>query len=468
VAVKAWDMKTEGILIFDIGKTNKKILLFDSGLKILHEEETIFEEIADDEGFLGDDIERLEQWILDACTRFMKDDRLVLRGINFTTYGATLMYLDDQGRRLTPVYNYLKPMPTGVVEPLYEAFGGKAEFCRNTASPALGMLNSGFQGLWLKQMKPEIFRQVKTILHFPQYLSHLLTGKVSSEHTSIGCHTGLWDFDHMSYHPWTKQLGDTLPDPEPVETTYPCTLFDTSVPVGIGIHDSSSSLVPYLMNSQDEFILVSTGTWCISMNPFNSDPLSADQLKNDCLANLSIRQKPVISSRLFMGRIHDVNVGRLSRLFDVDNSTYKTVAMDEELIRVLNQKSKGERVFFFGGLPDNYVDLSIEKDTFLSFEEAYHRLVMDLVDLTKESIELIIGKKDKTKKIYLSGGFSKNQIFLKLIASRFPEKRVYTSEVANATSLGAALVLWKGIDAGINPCIDLGLSPKEGDPSLIG
>ena len=70
--------------------------------------------------------------------------------------------------------------------------------------------------------------------------------------------------------------------------------------------------------------------------------------------------------------------------------------------------------------------------------------------------------------MYISGGFSKNPIFLKLIASRFPHKRVYTSEIANATSLGAALVLWKGIDAGFNPVIDLGLTSIPGDPSLIG
>ncbi len=69
------------------------------------------------------------------------------------------------------------------------------------------MLNSGFQALWLKEKKPGVFGQVKTILHFPQYLSFLLSGRISSEHTSLGCHTGLWDFDHMAYHPWTRQLG---------------------------------------------------------------------------------------------------------------------------------------------------------------------------------------------------------------------------------------------------------------------
>ena len=460
-------MKKELVLIFDIGKTNKKILLFDRELKIIHEEETVFKEIPDDDGFEGDDIEKLEQWMLDACAKFMKDDRFVLRGINFTTYGASLMYLDEMGRRLTPVYNYLKPMPEGVVDPLYEAHGGEDEFCRNTASPALGMLNSGFQALWLKKMKPEIFRQVTSILHFPQYLSHLLTGEVTSEHTSIGCHTGFWDFDNMSYHPWTKQLGARLPDPEPAETTYPSSLFDKSVPVGIGIHDSSSSLVPYFMKSLDEFILVSTGTWCISMNPFNSDPLTAHELKKDCLAFMSIRQKPVKSSRLFLGRIHDLNVEHLNQLFGVDDSAYKTVAPNEAMIRALIHMSRGRPVFFHEGIPKDYVDQSIGKEHFSSFEEAYHQLVMDLVCLTKESIDLIIAKEDNTRNIYISGGFSKNPIFLMLIASHFPKKHVFTSEIANATSLGAALVLWKGIDSRFNPAIDLGLKPIEGNPSLL-
>ncbi len=460
-------MSKEVVLIFDIGKTNKKILLFDQSLNILHEEETIFEEITDDDGFAGDDIERLEKWMLDACEKYISDKQYLVRGINFTTYGATLMYLDDQGKRLTPIYNYLKPMPEGIVETLYKTNGGKEEFCRNTASPALGMLNAGFQALWLKEIKPEIFNRVNTILHFPQYLSHMLTGKCTSEHTSVGCHTGLWDFDRMAYHPWTSQLGNTLPDPEPVENTYPSKIFTREVPVGIGIHDSSSSLVPYFMKSEDEFILVSTGTWCISMNPFNAEPLTADQLKKDCLAYMSIQQKPVKSSRLFMGRIHDVNVKRLNELFEADDSDFKKVDLNEDTIRSLNEKSQGERVFFQNGVPDDYVDTSVEKETFSSFEEAYHQLIIDLVDLTEESIDLIIDKDDRTKSMYISGGFSKNPIFLKLMASRFPDKNVYTSEVANATSMGAALVLWKGIDNKYNPPIDLGLKSFEGDPSLV-
>ena len=169
-----------------------------------------------------------------------------------------------------------------------------------------------------------------------------------------------------------------------------------------------------------------------------------------------------------MGHIHDVNVKRLNALFEKDESAYKTVDLDEDLIRALKQKNKGNRLFFKDGVSEDYVDTTVEKETFESFEEAYHQLIIDLSDLTEESIDLIIGKEDQTTDMYISGGFSKNPIFLKMMASRFPEKRLFTSEVANATSMGAALVLWKGIDANFNPAINLGLKSFKGDPSLVG
>lgn len=459
-------MKKEVVLIFDIGKTNKKVLLFDRQLQLHHEEEVSFEEIPDEDGFPGDDIARLEEWIYAACETYVNDEQYVVRGINFATYGASLMYLDEHGERLTPLYNYLKPMPEGVVGPLYKAHEGEAEFCRRTGSPALGMLNSGLQALWLKQTKPELFSQVKTILHFPQYLSHLLHGRISSEHTSIGCHTALWDFDRMSYHAWTGLLGQVLPDPVSVETTFPSASLGKEIPVGIGIHDSSSSLVPYFMNSREKFVLISTGTWCITMNPFNEEPLTAGQLKKDCLVYMSVQKKPVKSSRLFLGHIHDVNVKHLNQLFGTGDSAYKSLLPQKDLIRKLNQKSQGERVFFQEGVPGDYLDHTVNKDSFTSFEEAYHQLVMDLVDLTRDSIELILGKDDHTQGMFISGGFSKNPIFLLLLASCFPDKQVYTSEVANATSLGAAMVLWKGIDASFDAVADLGLKSIAGDPSL--
>ena len=438
-------MSKEVVLIFDIGKTNKKILLFDRQLNIVHEEEQTFDEIPDDDGFAGDDIERLEKWILETCNKFLEDPRYLVRGINFTSYGATLIHLDGRGRRLTPAYNYLKPMPDGIMEPIYNRYGGREEFCRRTASPSLGMLNSGFQALWLQQVKPGVYENVKTILHFPQYLCYLLTGKSSAEHTSIGCHTAMWDFDEMKYHEWTRLLGNVLPDPDPVETVYPSNAFSREVPVGIGIHDSSSSLAPYFRKSDKAFILLSTGTWCISMNPFNHSPLTPDQLQQDCLAYMSIRQKPVKASRFFMGHIHDVNVKRLSSAFGVGDKAYKKVGLNRELLSALHTRNAGRRVFFKNGMPEDFIDKSVRTGDFNSFEEAYHQFMADLTGLTVESVNLIREQDDRTRNLYITGGFSKNTIFLEILGRYYPDKKIHASEIPNASALGAALVLFKAL-----------------------
>jgi hypothetical protein len=449
-------MLKEVIAVFDIGKTNKKFLLFDETLRIVHEEEVRFSEITDDDGFQCDDASHIESWMQSCLLYTIRSGNFAIRAVNFATYGATLAYIGQAGERLTPLYNYLRPMPEGVINGFYERYGGIEEFSRKTASPALGMLNSGLQVLWLKNTKPEVFSKVRSVLHLPQYLSYCLTGQLTSEFTSIGCHTALWDFDNHSYHRWVADEGILVPDPVSNEVTYSAKIEDQTLDIGIGIHDSSSSLVPYFKGSDRKFILISTGTWCIFMNPFNSEPLTADQLRKDSLCYMSIRQQQVKSSRLFLGHIHDVNSAHLARSFGVDPGHYKKVKADRRLIASFMNKNSG-RVFFSKGVPDDYIDSEADMSTFRSFDEAYHRLMYDLVDVAMESLNLIIPDGDKTEAVYISGGFARNEIFVILFAARLPKKTVYTSEIDNATALGAAMVIREKAFAGKMPVVDLGL-----------
>ncbi len=451
-------MMEEVILIFDVGKTNKKVLLFDRNLKVILEEESRFEEVVDDEGFPCDDADMLESWILSTLHKYLASEKFLVKGINFTTYGATLVYLDREGKRMTPVYNYLKPLPDQVLEGFYDRYGGVKEFSRKTASPALNMLNSGLQLLWLKRTKPEVFGRVHQVLHFPQYLASLVHGQVVSEHTSIGCHTVMWDFDRMEYHPWLKEEGISLPDPVPVWSTFPVALEGSMFEAGIGIHDSSSSLVPYILAAKDPFVLISTGTWCISMNPFNNEPLSLEELGQDCLCFLGVNGKPVKSSRFFLGRIHDLNAEHLQRFFDVEKSAYKAVDPGIKVVRECWKSGEKGELFFREGIPEGGVDRQVNPDQFDSFEEAYTRLMTDLTRQVVNSIKLIIAKKDTTKHLYITGGFAKNPIFRTILSLAFPGKQVFTSEVDNASSLGAALVLAENIWKGTADHLDLGLT----------
>jgi sugar (pentulose or hexulose) kinase len=451
-------MKEKVIAVFDVGKTNKKVILFNYDLKLISEDEEKFDETVDDDGFPCDDIEHIESWIRESVTRLVSTDKYDLTAINFSTYGATMAYLDEQGKRLTPVYNYLKPIDERIPEQVYKKSGGQDEFCRRTASPALGMLNSGMQALWLKYTKPGVFSRVKHILHFPQYLSYLLTGKVYSEHTSIGCHTALWDFDNMTYHRWTGEEGLMLPDPAGVSTLNDVNIEGKNVKVGIGIHDSSSSLAPYLVVNKGKFLLISTGTWCINMNPFNAEILTAEQLDRDCLCYMSITRQPVKSSRLFLGHLHEVAVSRLSEHFNTSADHYKNIKPDKKLLEICKSKC-GDNRFFFENQPYSR-ELKDRLDFFIykSFAEGYHQLMVELSELAVESIDLIIPAKDDIGNIYITGGFSGNQFFTKFISEAYPMKNVFTSEVSNATALGAALVILPSLAPARMTIPDLGLA----------
>ena len=84
--------------------------------------------------------------------------------------------------------------------------------------------------------------------------------------------------------------------------------------------------------------------------------------------------------------------------------------------------------------------------------------MIELCDLTVEAINLVIPGDENLKNLYITGGFSKNDIFRKLIASSFPHLKVYTSEISNATALGTALVVLEALNPENKPNMDLGLT----------
>ena len=58
--------KPPAIAIFDIGKTNKKLLLFDAHYKMVYEESKQLAEITDEDGFACEDVAALTQWIKES------------------------------------------------------------------------------------------------------------------------------------------------------------------------------------------------------------------------------------------------------------------------------------------------------------------------------------------------------------------------------------------------------------------
>ena len=437
-------MKT--IAVFDIGKTNKKFIIFDQNYEIIFEKGLKFDEKEDEDGFHSEDINRLERWIADTLKKFCNTNTYDIAAVNFSGYGASLVHLDENDKRLTTMYNYLKPVPEDVSNDFYQKYGEK-ELPIETESPVLGMLNAGLQLYWIKKNKSEVFSKIKASLHFPEYCSFLLTRKKFSQMTSLGSHTSLWDFKKNQYHSWTEKEGiqELLPRIMPTDHFEDVEIGGKKLKVGVGLHDSSAALIPYLKILKSKFALISSGTWNISMNPFNQSPLTLEELKKDCLSYISYEGKKVKSSRVFLGNEYEYWRQKLEQHFNKSAGYHKRIKFDPVIMNNLLIKPAENKVFLpqtmkgTGPLPGDYSQHQIDLNVFENFNEAYHQLILDLTYIQKLSLDLILEK--DTKDIIVSGGFTSNEVFLNTLAGFYPDYNVYSTKLSRASSLGAAMVL---------------------------
>jgi sugar (pentulose or hexulose) kinase len=423
--------------IFDIGKTNKKFFLFDRDYQEVYREYIRFPEITDADGHPTENLAELQKWLKGVFNRILEAKEYNITAINFSSYGASLVHLDRNGEPLTPLYNYTKPYDQDLSELFYQKYGPEPVFSRQTGSPKAGMLNSGMQLFWLKHKKPEIFKKIWYSLHLPQYLSYIFTGIPISEYTSIGCHTALWDHEKKDYHNWVYQenIHNILPPIVSTETSINMNYNGKRIKIGVGIHDSSAALLPYVRSIKKPFILVSTGTWSISLNPFSEGPLSEADIADNCINYLRINGKSVKASRLFLGNEYKLQVRELSEHFKVGPDYHKQVEFDRD-IHLGIIKDFQYRFKWFG---INDEDMP-EQTTILyeTFEQAYHHLMIELVLLQVKGIKRAMGN-IAIAKLYVDGGFSDNNVYIKLLSHYMREMKLRTTNSSLGSALGAAI-----------------------------
>ncbi len=426
--------------VFDIGKTNKKFFLFDDDYNEVHRQYVNLPLTADEDGFETEDLEALRKWMKDTFDTILESPEFDVKTLNFSSYGASLVHLDYKGKPLTPLYNYTKDMPEDVMNRFYKNYGDALTIAAKTASPPSGMLNSGLQLYWIKQTKPEVFAKIKYSLHLPQYLSYLFTGIPVSEYTSIGCHTSLWDYDADDYHEWVhaEGLDKILPPIVPTSASINTTYKDKKIKIGVGIHDSSSALLPYILSKKKPFLLLSTGTWSIALNPYNSESLTNQDIENNSLNYLRIDGKRVKASRFFMGNEYRLQVEKLTEYYKKEYGYHREVQFDQDMYLKLMEKPA--MYFKFEGISLQRLPQETELEPFDTFEEAYHQLMIELMELQIDTINNAIGN-SAIKTIYIDGGFTDNDVFMKLMSHHFSSFKVLSTQSPLGSALGAAMVI---------------------------
>jgi sugar (pentulose or hexulose) kinase len=427
------------IAILDIGKTNKKLFLINEQYHIVYERGVSFPETTDEDGDNCEDIHLLTQWVMDSLRELTTQPAFQVKAINVSTYGASLVYLDEAGQVIAPLYNYLKTYPEALQADLHRQY---LHLSGQTASPALGSLNAGLQLYRIKAQQPDLYKQIRYALHLPQYISYLFTKRALADITSIGCHTLLWDFRQRQYHRWVTDQGlqEKFPILYPGNGVITTTLEGRSYQVGAGLHDSSAALIPYLESFREPFALISTGTWCITLNPFNEQPLTPAELEQDCLCYLTYQGRPVKAARLFAGNEHEQQIRRLSEYYQTPVNYYQQIAFDPAIFASLQATAVKEAPLSGKDLLQASRFAHRSLSDFTSYGIAYHQLIFDLMEQQQHSTALVTTG-TAVKRIFVDGGFSRNPVYMHLLAAAFPDMEVFAASVAQATAIGAALAI---------------------------
>src|SRR3978361_1439871 len=103
--------KTPVIAVIDVGKTNKKLFLFDENYRIVYEKSARFIETVDEDGDPCENLESLRLSVFDSLREVFRLKTFAIKAVNFSTYGASFVHIDENGVAIAPLYNYLKEFP---------------------------------------------------------------------------------------------------------------------------------------------------------------------------------------------------------------------------------------------------------------------------------------------------------------------------------------------------------------------
>ena len=106
------------------------------------------------------------------------------------------------------------------------------------------------------------------------------------------------------------------------------------------IHVSSSALLPYLRAEQKPFLLISTGTWSITLNPFNQALLTDEELEQDCLNFLRLDGQAVKASRLFLGKEYKTQISSLLAHFAAPRQAHKEMAFNPAICQAISTRNQ--------------------------------------------------------------------------------------------------------------------------------
>jgi sugar (pentulose or hexulose) kinase len=452
------------IAVIDIGMTNKKVAVYDQKLCVLDSVSKTFAPVMV-EGLETHDLVGMESWFLDTLAAFAK--RFPIGAITVTTHGATMVCLGEDGEPCAPCIYYTYEPGDDFQERFYREMGDRSELQALTGTPPLSAMINPSKGLFfLKERFPEAFARSRIVLNYPQYWGYRLTGKTGAEGTYTGCHTYLWNWREGRYSSVAQKLGLVDKLPFPLRDSWDVlgtitsevaarTGIGADAIVTMGIHDSNASLLPHLAKQgSGDFILNSTGTWCVLMHPQENFGFEPGELGKVVFFNRSAYNKPV-KTAIFLGGMEyeawtkaiasSAGLASGAKLPEPAESDYRAL-VDFPSAFILPELVPGSGQFpgskpraIQDGKAYALTDIESGRSVPPFMRESKRALAALNLSLAIQTLVALerAGLCAKTE-VFTEGGFRRNSGYNSILASALGG-RAYLTDISEATAFGAAM-----------------------------
>ncbi|MDR1929674.1 MAG: carbohydrate kinase [Treponema sp.] len=453
------------LAVIDIGMTNKKIVIFDETLSQIDMVSKTFPPVMLKHRGMEletHDLGGMKNWFFQELKRFAA--LYPIKAAAVSAHGATFVCVDGEGKVCAPCVYYTYEPGAEFQEEFYALAGNREELQRTTFTPPFSAMINPAKGIYfLQKYFPAEFGRTRTLLNLPQYWSFVLTGVAGIEPTYLGCHNYLWDHAAGDYSPVVDKLRIRELLPRNYKNSYESigplsaeTAALTGLPpdtiAAMGIHDSNASLLPYLTGGGGkDFVLNSTGTWCVLMHPQEDLAFNPGDIGNIVFFNQSALAKPV-KTAIFLG---GMEFDQWTGIFKGINNTAQRPPLNFEAIRKFIAEKD---TFLLPELVSGSGQFSrskpgiLEKGIFYTPEEIrngnipallrqgerfYAALTLSLVIQTMTGAERA-GLREGAA-LYIEGGFRRDRAYNTLLASALTKNKIFLTSMKEATASGAAM-----------------------------
>jgi L-fuculokinase len=416
------------VAVFDVGKTNIKLVVFDRGGGVLAERSAPNVPLAphSEWPYLRLDTEGAWSFLIDALREL--GARFYIEAISTTTHGCAGVLMESDGPALPPLDYEFDGF--AAVDANYDAARPPFDEAR---SPLLSRgLNLGRHIFYYERCYPAQFKQATAFLTYAQYFGWRLGGTMASEVTSLGAHTDLWRPNEGDLSSLVDALGWRRLFPpmrkawDPLGTIKReiahATGLSADVRIICGAHDSNAALVPHLLSRREPFTVVSTGTWVIIMAVGGKGQLDPNA---DMLANVDVRGEPVPTARFMGGREYAVLAGDVAA--DADEVDVAAVIASGALALPAFSNQGGpfaSREGVIEGIAPTTPKARAALATLYSALMTAHML----------------RRLEAPGELIVEGGFARSPAFAAVLARLMADRRVVIAPISAGAAAGAAML----------------------------